>query len=168
MSFRTKLSVVGLEGSVGLFHLVLTPFLLTHYPISPRLSSDSECSLCSFSLAPGPVQPSSSCFRSHIKYHLLRETSPSHPKLVPLSHRHTCVCTRSHRHTHMLALFSIKNLRPFIMACVFVWRRKWQLTPVFLPGKSHGQRSLAGYSPWGRKVGHDWAAKPPPPPSRIC
>ena len=26
------------------------------------------------------------------------------------------------------------------------WRRKWQLTPVFLPGKSHGQRSLAGYS----------------------
>ena len=30
-------------------------------------------------------------------------------------------------------------------------RRKWQLTPVLLPGKSHGQRSLAGYSPWGRK-----------------
>ena len=31
------------------------------------------------------------------------------------------------------------------------WRRKWQPTPGFLPGKSHGQRSLAGYSPWGRK-----------------
>ena len=31
------------------------------------------------------------------------------------------------------------------------WRRKWQSTPVFLPGKSHEQRSLAGYSPWGRK-----------------
>ena len=31
------------------------------------------------------------------------------------------------------------------------WRRKWQPTPVFLPGKSHGQRSLAGYSPWGSK-----------------
>ena len=29
------------------------------------------------------------------------------------------------------------------------WRRKWQPTPVFLPGKSHGQRSLVGYSPWG-------------------
>ena len=27
------------------------------------------------------------------------------------------------------------------------WRRAWQLTPVFLPGESHGQRSLAGYSP---------------------
>ena len=31
------------------------------------------------------------------------------------------------------------------------WRRAWQPTPVFLPGKSHGQRSLVGYSPWGRK-----------------
>ena len=31
------------------------------------------------------------------------------------------------------------------------WRREWQSTPVFLPGKSHRQRSLAGYSPWGRK-----------------
>jgi len=27
------------------------------------------------------------------------------------------------------------------------WRRKWQPTPVFLPGKSHGQRSLVGYGP---------------------
>ena len=31
------------------------------------------------------------------------------------------------------------------------WRRKWQPTPVFLPGKFHGQRSLTGYSPWGHK-----------------
>ena len=32
-----------------------------------------------------------------------------------------------------------------------VWRRKWQPTSVFLPGKSHGQRILVGYSPWGRE-----------------
>ena len=31
------------------------------------------------------------------------------------------------------------------------WRRKWQPTPVFLPGKCHGQKSLAGYSPRGCK-----------------
>ena len=31
------------------------------------------------------------------------------------------------------------------------WRREWQPTPVFLPGESRGQRSLAGYSPWGRR-----------------
>ena len=29
------------------------------------------------------------------------------------------------------------------------WRRAWQPSPVFLPEKSHGERSLAGYSPWG-------------------
>ena len=35
----------------------------------------------------------------------------------------------------------------------FSWVRRWQLTPVFLPGEFHGQRSLAGYSPWGW---HKW------------
>ena len=33
----------------------------------------------------------------------------------------------------------------------FPWRKAWQPTPVFLPGEFHGQRSPAGYSPWGRK-----------------
>ena len=32
------------------------------------------------------------------------------------------------------------------------WRRKWQPTLVFLPEESHGQRSLVGYGPWGRRV----------------
>ena len=32
-----------------------------------------------------------------------------------------------------------------------LWRRKWQSTPALLPGKSHGWRSLIGYSPWGCK-----------------
>ena len=31
------------------------------------------------------------------------------------------------------------------------WRRAWQPSPVFLPAESHGQRRLAGYSPWGHK-----------------
>ena len=42
----------------------------------------------------------------------------------------------------------------YICICVYVcmcWRRKWQPTPVFMPGKSHGPRSLVGYSPRGRK-----------------
>ena len=33
----------------------------------------------------------------------------------------------------------------------FPWRRKWQPTPVFFPGESHGRRNLVGYSPRGRK-----------------
>ena len=39
------------------------------------------------------------------------------------------------------------------------WRRKWQPTPVFLPGKSHGQRSLAGYCLWSCRVGDDRMTK---------
>ena len=39
------------------------------------------------------------------------------------------------------------------------WRRKWQPTPVFLPGDSHVQRSLAGYSPWGRSESDTSEAK---------
>ena len=39
------------------------------------------------------------------------------------------------------------------------WRRKWQSHPVFLPGESHGQRSLVGYSPWGCRVRHSLATK---------
>ena len=39
-------------------------------------------------------------------------------------------------------------------------RRKWQPSPLFLPGKSHGQRSLVGYSLWcGKTVRHDLATK---------
>ena len=37
------------------------------------------------------------------------------------------------------------------------WRRKWQPTPVILPGKSHGQRNLVGHNPWGcKRVRHNW------------
>ena len=48
-----------------------------------------------------------------------------------------------------LSSFIKRSLRP-------TGRRQWQPTPVLLPGKSHGQRSLVGCSPWSRRVGHDW------------
>ena len=37
------------------------------------------------------------------------------------------------------------------------WRRKWQPTPVFLPGESQGQGSLVGCHLWCHRVGHDWS-----------
>jgi len=40
--------------------------------------------------------------------------------------------------------------------------REWQPTPVFLPGKSHGQRSLVGYSPWGHRVRYNCVTKHQP------
>ena len=39
----------------------------------------------------------------------------------------------------------------FIPLPTAFWRRQWHPTPVLLPGKSHGRRSLVGYSPWGHK-----------------
>ena len=44
-------------------------------------------------------------------------------------------------------------------ASLIPWRRKWHPTPVFLPGKSHGQRSLVAYIPQGVRVRHDWETK---------
>ena len=41
----------------------------------------------------------------------------------------------------------IKNL--IFLHCKDFWRRQWHPTPVLLPGKSHGRRSLVGFSPWG-------------------
>ena len=45
------------------------------------------------------------------------------------------------------------------LAAAKSWRRQWQPTPVLLPGKSHGRRSLVGRSPWGRKESDIAAAK---------
>ena len=41
-----------------------------------------------------------------------------------------------------------------------VWRRKWQSTPIFLPGEPHGQATVCGVT----RVEHHLATKPPPPP----
>ena len=45
----------------------------------------------------------------------------------------------------------IKNLPASVGDLSSIPGWAWQPTPVFLPGESHGQRSLAGYSPWGHK-----------------
>ena len=43
----------------------------------------------------------------------------------------------------------------FMEGLLCVLEKEMQPTPVFLPGESHGQRSLVGYCSWGRRVGHD-------------
>ena len=52
---------------------------------------------------------------------------------------HSCPCRRQKKH----------RFNPWVKK--IPWRRKWPLTLVFLPGKSHGHRRLMGYSPWGQK-----------------
>ena len=51
----------------------------------------------------------------------------------------TCQCRRQNRLRFQPCIGKI------------TWRREWQPSPAFLPGKSHGQRSLVGYRPWGPK-----------------
>ena len=50
--------------------------------------------------------------------------------------------------TNMLQMYDIEihNFKGYIAFIVIIWRRKCQPTPIFLPGKFHGQRSLVGYS----------------------
>ena len=52
---------------------------------------------------------------------------------------------------HPTTLQEIQETRAHSWVKRIPWRREWQPTPGFLPGKSHQQRSLAGYSPWGCK-----------------
>ena len=60
----------------------------------------------------------------------------------------TCQCRRH------------KRLRFHPSVRRILWRRKWQLTPIFLPGKSYELRNLVGCSPWGCKRGsYNWASK---------
>ena len=47
-------------------------------------------------------------------------------------------------------VFCIISFFKIYLATPSLWRRKWQPTPVLLPGNSHGWRSLIGWSPWGR------------------
>ena len=47
--------------------------------------------------------------------------------------------------------YCVPQFKLYYKAVVFKWRRKWQPTPVYFPGESHGQRSLGGCSPWGCK-----------------
>ena len=59
--------------------------------------------------------------------------------VVKKKKRSTCQCRKCKRH----------EFNPWVRK--IPWGRKWQPTPVFLPGQFHGQRSLVDYSPWGHK-----------------
>ena len=48
-----------------------------------------------------------------------------------------------------IELIGENQISSFISNHITVWRRKWHLTPVFLPGEFHGQRILVAYDPWG-------------------
>ena len=58
-----------------------------------------------------------------------------------------------------LCSYGILSLKALLSSYLWTypWRRTGQPTQVFLPGEPHGQRSLAGHSPWGHRVRHNWS-----------
>ena len=95
-----------------------------------------------------------------------------YPEVTGCTHtKHLCKWPKSKAEQHFTHLYTEGNITThrlewsFSMGSWFpyaqthlqweptstTWRRKWQPTAVFLPGKFHAQRSLAGYSPWGCK-----------------
>ena len=95
-------------------------------------------------------------------HHLFKVRVPQH---VHLSHTSLWVI-KQHRLFRTTAYISAQ-LSPVVWGLLVswfcsikmggLWRRKWQPTPVFLPGESWGQRSLGGCSPRRCRVGHDWS-----------
>ena len=57
----------------------------------------------------------------------------------------------------VVELTKLQVLAQVLEAFKIPWGREWLPTPVFSPGEFHGQRRLGGYSPWGCRVGPDWA-----------
>ena len=96
----------------------------------------------------------------------IHKLSNSKYKMMNLRHTHTHTLHRQ-AHIHMRMCTHLPTLNTAFSgkesACQYrrgrfnpwvgkiPWRSKWQPTPVFLPGKSHGQKSLLGHSPWGHK-----------------
>ena len=67
----------------------------------------------------------------------------------------SCLTFRSLVHFEFIFVYGVRKYSNFILLYVavqFSQRRQWHPTPALLPGKSHGQRSLVGCSPWGHKA----------------
>ena len=102
-----------------------------------------------------PAKPHSSIFFPENT----RNLTPGHPIPKAICVGHICI-RLPRRLSGKESAYQCR--RPGFNSWVWkiLWGGKWQLTPAFLPGKSHGQRSLVGYSPQGHKtVGQDLATK---------
>ena len=131
---------------------------------SPEAGSGQKFTLSgALKYPPGP-QPGSRCETGDMRLpqQSVVLVSPALPSAVIFCTQTSCLFERLVSDIGTLtsdsiiadSLFSPGNTVSFCFANTlycFSWRRKWQPTPVFLPGKSHGWSSLVGYSPWGRK-----------------
>ena len=125
----------------GLWRVILQPTLS---PVSKTMKSSQICS-CVVDEMPcvSPVHPMSHSDAPLIAFRPLHQCGD--PLLLSQSFQ---VVTAS--------AGDIRDMSLNLGSGRFPWRRKWQPTPVFLPGESHGLRSPASYTLQGHRVRHDW------------
>ena len=143
--------------------------------VSPRVCSNSHPLVSDAAQPSHPLLPTSPpsvnaeaedpvCWQSDAKIHRKGEKWQFEKYLLNVGLTHVEVKIYS-IHVVQEALYFIKHIKKILyrligkhkcnkeielQECKIVWRRQWHPTPVLLPGKSHGQRSLGGCSPWGR------------------
>ena len=118
--------------------------------------SENSSRVLGFSIVPERVAESVSRLCPRFCQSLISQLWPRAPNLPSSAAiMEIQVCTVKQR---LPRWYSDKEFACQCRRCIFdpwvgkiPWRRAWQPTPVLLPGESHRQRSLAGYSPWGRK-----------------
>ena len=120
----------------------------------------TECNMCregSFYLDPANPKGCTSCFCFGVSHHC----HSTHKRRAKVRRASEAFCfslallneeVRGSQVAQWLRI-CLQNRRREFSSWVgeIPWSRKWQPTPVFLPGKIHGQWRLAGYSPWGCK-----------------
>ena len=80
----------------------------------------------------------------------LLPTHDTHTHSLTHTHTHPVLCVPGHSVMSAALHFIFLMVLSLYLICVH-WRRRWHPTPVLLPGKSLGRRSLVGCSPWGRE-----------------
>ena len=146
-------SIITLAFLFLLHHQFIT---LTDFSHQPReYSYFSHCKLkTTLSQSHFTLQPLPMSFLLPLQQNSFTQLPTSSPAILlfalSLCHQ-TFAPTTAHQKMYLL-------LSPLCSTTLFTflhWRRKWQPTPVFLPGESQGWGSLVGCRLWGRRVGHD-------------
>ena len=88
--------------------------------------------------------------KSFLQYHSSKASILWHSAFFTVQLSHPCMTTGKTIALTRRTFFGKVVSLLFNMLSRLVWRRQWHPTPVLLPGKSHGWRSLEGCSPWGR------------------
>ena len=126
----------------------------------PVPSSQLSCPFCLGASVQAPAGKSNSCWvPGALCLHTWCSRVVGEGNGTPLH----CSCLENpmDRGTWWAAVHGIAKSRTWLSDFTFTfmhWRRKWQPTPVFLPGESQGRGSLVGCRLWGsHRVGHDWS-----------